>query len=222
MNLVAPDILADGQGLSAPVCGAGLALGFFLWLLGGWGQRFWLVLVATLSAGVYGLSVGERYGVQPLVAGLLLAVAAGALALSLVRVAAFAAGGVLACAAARHLAPGWQEPFVFFFIGGFLSLFLVRLLLLAVTSLAGALLMAYSGLWLLDTAGRLDAVAWAARHQPLLDWACCGVATLGFLTQVLWGRRRSSADEDEDAEPSRGWRRWGRGPGEGPWRRRAA
>src|SRR5438874_7100552 len=124
MQLVAPDILADGKGLSVMASGIGLAMGLLIWLLGGWGHRFWLVLVTTLAAGVYGLSIGEAFEVQPLVAGLLFAVAAGALALSLVRVAAFLAGGVTACVVCARVFPSWNEPFVFFFVGGFLGLFL--------------------------------------------------------------------------------------------------
>src|SRR6476661_7226479 len=101
-----------------------MEVGLVVWLLGGWSHRFWLVLLITLGAGVYGLSIGEAFGVQPLVAGLLLAVAAGTLALSLVRVAAFLAGGVAACVLAEQLMPRWQEPFIFFFVGAFLGLFL--------------------------------------------------------------------------------------------------
>src|SRR3954447_18700832 len=116
MQLVAPEILADGKGMSLAASGAGLALGGFVWLLGGWSHRFWLVLLTTLAAGVYGLSIGEAFGVQPLVAALLLAAAAGTLALALVRVAAFVAGGVAACVLAEQLLTGWREPFVFFFV----------------------------------------------------------------------------------------------------------
>src|SRR5262249_60727682 len=77
MHLVDPDILADAQGLSPAVCVVGMVLGVALWLFGGRGHRFWLVLLITLAAGVYGLSVAEAYAVQPLVAGVLLGVAAG-------------------------------------------------------------------------------------------------------------------------------------------------
>ena len=110
MHLVDPDILADAQGLSPAVCAGGMALGVVLWLFGGRGHRFWLVLLITLAAGIFGLSVAEAYAVQPLVGGLLLAIAAGALALSLMRVLAFVGGGVAACLAAERGMPGWDEP----------------------------------------------------------------------------------------------------------------
>jgi len=64
-------------------------------------------------------------GVQPLLAGLLLAVAAGLLALALVRVIAFAAGGIAAVYGVRLLPPApWQEPLICFLGGGLLGLLL--------------------------------------------------------------------------------------------------
>src|SRR5437016_1829879 len=122
MQFVAPDILQAGKDFSVTACGIGLGLGLLIWLLGGWGHRFWMVLVTTLAAGVYGLSIGAAFDVQPLVAGLLVAIAGGALALSLVRVSAFLAGGVTVCLVAGRVLPAWNEPFVFFFVGGFLGL----------------------------------------------------------------------------------------------------
>ena len=223
MHLVSPDILADARGLSVAVCAAGLALGLVLWLLGGRAHRFWLVLLTTLAAGVYGLSVGEIFGVQPLVAGLLMGVAAGALALSLVRLMAFVAGGVAACLVAERLTPGWDEPFVFFFVGGFLGLALVRYWMVALSSLAGTLLMAYSGLCLLDTLGRLDAVTWSAGRPRLLDWACGGVTLLGVVVQLALERRRrrkqGGAGEGAAEAPRKVWW-WGQG--EGPHKSRRA
>ena len=224
MHLVSPDMLADGRGLSAAVCAAGLVLGLTLWLLGGRAHRFWLVLLTTLTAGVYGLSIGEAFSVQPLVAGLLMAVAAGALALSLVRLMAFLAGGVAACLLAERLTPGWDEPFVFFFVGGFLGLSLVRYWMMALSSLAGTLLMTYCGLWLLDTLGRLDAVAWSADRPRLLDWACGGVALLGLLVQFTLDRRRrkqgGSGDRGVGDPPIR--KLWWWGSSEAPKRNRRA
>src|SRR5262245_17173655 len=119
MHLIAPDILEAGKDLSVAACGVGMGIGAAIWMLGGLSQRFWMVMLITLGAGVYGLSIGDAFGVQPLVAGLLLAVAGGLLALSLVRVAAFVAGGVAGCILAEQLLTRWHEPFIFFFVGAF-------------------------------------------------------------------------------------------------------
>jgi len=226
-HLVDPNILADAQGLSPAVCVGGAVLGVTLWLFGGRAHRFWLVLLITLTAGIYGVTVAEAYAVQPLVAGLLLAIAAGALALALMRLLAFVAGGIGACLAAERLMPGWDEPFVFFFVGGFLGLFLVRYWMMALTSLVGTLLAAYSGLWLLDSLDRLDTVAFSSQKPVLLDWACGGIALVGLLLQfgLERRRRRKLRDDGEDSSEGKGsWPRrlWPWGTAENKRGRRAA
>src|ERR1700738_1495210 len=94
MTLVSPDILAEAQELSLLVLITTWLIGFLLWLLGGWGHRFCIVLLTTLFGGISGLYLGPPFGMQPLVAGLMMAVAAGALALALVRVGVFFLSGV--------------------------------------------------------------------------------------------------------------------------------
>jgi MFS family permease len=200
MHLIAPDIMAGGRDLSVGACGVGLGVGAVIWMLGGWSQRFWMVMLVTLGAGVYGLSIGDAFSVQPLVAALLMAVAGGLLALSLVRVAAFVAGGVAGCVLAEQLLTRWHEPFIFFFVGAFLGLFLLRFWLMILASLTGTLLMAYSLLWMLDTMGKLDAVDFSTRKPVLLNWACGGVTLLGLLIQVGIERRFRPRKEEEDEE----------------------
>jgi hypothetical protein len=211
MQFVSPDLLNEARGLSLTASGIGLGVGALVWMLGGWSHRFWLVLLITLGAGVYGLSIGDAFNVQPLVAALLFAVAAGTLALSLVRVTAFLAGGMAACILAEQLVPKWNEPFIFFFVGGFLALFLLRFWLMVLSSLIGTLLMAYSLLWLLDTMGKMDAVGFATAKPVLLNWCCGGVALLGLVFQVAIERRRRRKErgrEEEEEERPRGGSRW--------------
>jgi MFS family permease len=190
MHLLAPDILTEARGLSAGAAAVGLGVGFLLWLLGWWGHRFWIVLFTTAVAGILGLLSGHSHGVQPLAAGLLLALAAGFLALALVRILAFVAGGAAAWLAVQALAPAWAEPLVCFLAGGLLGVLLFRVWTMALTSLAGTLLMAYSGLCLADRLGKLDAPALTARVPVLLNWACIGVALVGLVAQFIMERRR--------------------------------
>src|SRR4029077_18341819 len=98
MVLIAPAVPQCCPELSLGLLIFGLVIGLLLWLLGGWGHRFCIVLVTTLVAGVGGLYYGPQWGLQPLVAGLLLGVAAGALALALVRVLIFIGVGFLTLA----------------------------------------------------------------------------------------------------------------------------
>src|SRR5207244_2392923 len=168
----APDILEAAQGLSVTLSIVVLGLGFLIWLLGWRGHRFWIVLAATAGAGILGLSPGPVSRVPPLVAGLLLAVAAGALALALVRVVAFAAGGFATWSLLHAFLPGWDEPLVCFLLGGLTALLLFRAWTMALSSLIGTLLMAYSGLCLAYRIGNVDVVALAQNRTVLLNWVC--------------------------------------------------
>src|SRR5438067_2506654 len=148
MTLIAPDLLAECQPLSLATLGLGFVVGLLLWLLGGQGHRFCIVLVTTLAGGIAGLEMGPPWGLQPLVAGLLLAVTAGALALSLVRIAVFIGVGFATLALAKSVAPNWEEPVACFVAGGLAGVLLFRYCIMAAASAAGTLLMAYSGLCL--------------------------------------------------------------------------
>jgi hypothetical protein len=231
MQLVAPDILAEARGFPPAVLGTALAVGLFLWLLGARSHRFWIALVITLSAGLIGLSQGPAYGMQPLVAGLLLAIAAGALALSLVRVLLFAAGGFAALAVMHSLAPAYDEPLVSFLVGGLGGILLYRFWITTLTSLIGTLLIAYSGLCLLDWLRVVDAVAWSKQNSALLNWGSGAAAVVGILIQFLLERRRKrkakalaledAEDYEEERAPVRNrarrkstWWGWGQKPGQ--------
>jgi MFS family permease len=224
MQLVAPDLVAEARGFPPAVLGTALAVGLFLWILGARSHRFWIALIITLGAGLVGLSHGPAYGMQPLVAGLLLAVAAGALALSLVRVLLFAAGGLTALAVMHSLLPAYDEPLVSFLVGGLGGILLYRFWITTLTSLIGTLLIAYSTLCLLDGWRVLDAVNYSRQNALLLNGGCGAATVVGVLLQFLLERQRrrkaralaqEAEDDDEDERLSlraRGRRRsslWG-------------
>src|SRR5437763_1374793 len=150
MQLVTPDILEQARGLSVPVCATGLALGSLLWIFGWSANRFWIAFFATVAAGVFGLQEGPAHGVQPLIAGLLLAIVAGVTAVLLVRLLAYFAGGVAGLLLVHVLVPHWDEPVICILAGGLLGVALFRSWVMALTSCGGVMLMAYSGLCLLD------------------------------------------------------------------------
>ncbi len=183
MELIAPDIMQDVRALSPSLCLAGFLLGLVLWLTGWWGHRFWVVLAAIITA--------PANRVHPLLMGVLLAAAAGMLALALVRLVAFGAGGVVAWLAIRALAPsGWGDPLMCILVGGLIGLLLFRLWIMTLTSLAGSVLMGYFGLALGETLGRLSAQAVVKEQSALVNWSCVGLALVGLLTQFLIDRKR--------------------------------
>jgi hypothetical protein len=201
MHLLAPDILEEARTLSPFLSGAGMLIGFLLWMFGGRTHRFWLAMSVTLAAGLLGLSHGKQYGMQPLVAALLLAVSAGALALSLVRILLFAAGGMAALSLIHAVARGWDQPIAVFLVGGLIGVILYRFWIAIFSSLVGTLLMAYSALALLDRLRLMDSsVVWARQNGPLLNWGCASLIVMGVLVQFLLDRRGKRKDKEEPAE----------------------
>jgi membrane protein implicated in regulation of membrane protease activity len=198
MVLLDPDILEAGRDLSPAVTGAGFAVGAFLWLFGAWTHRFWIVVSLTLTAGVYGLVYGPQHGMQPIVAGLLLAVAAGTLGLALMRVLAFVTGGWAFYVTARLIAPAADEPLLCFVVGGLFSVFLYRLWITAVSSVAGTILLAYSSLWLIGKVFQANTIEWAANHAPLWNWGLGSFAVLGILVQFVLHRRYQKMKKEKD------------------------
>ncbi len=196
MQLLAPDILADARGLSHGITGMGIAIGLALWTTGWWANRFWVVLGTTFGAGILGLLSSTGNHLQPLIVAILLAVAAGVLALSLVRVVAFAAGGIGVSMAVQLAAKGTHEPVICFLAGGLLGLVLFRFWIMAATSFLGTLLMVYSGLCMADRLGKLNAVDWADHKQSMLTGAVIGLTVVGMVVQfgVERLRRRLSGE----------------------------
>ncbi|MCI0683353.1 MAG: hypothetical protein L0Y71_14715 [Gemmataceae bacterium] len=203
MHMLTPDLVADLCGLSLGVVLAGGVIGLVLWLFGWKSHRFWVVLLTTVSAGVYGLHEAATLKTPPLVAGVLLAVAAGVLALALVRLLAFWAGGVAGLLIVQAAAPSLDQPLVVFIVSGLVSLLLFRWFLMVLTSFAGSVLVCCAGVALLNMYGALDAVAWAEQGTTLLNWICGLMAALGFLWQFVLERRGSrrqieEADDEDD------------------------
>jgi hypothetical protein len=152
MQLIAPDLYAEVSRLSWGACAIGVVLGVLVWLTGWWQHRFWVVASLTAAAGIFGLRSGRDAGVQPLVAGLLAALAAGHMALELARLLAFVGGGLMSSALMQAFVPTLYEPLLTFLAGGLLAVLLFRLWMLVLTSLIGSVVVGYAaialaGLW---------------------------------------------------------------------------
>jgi len=184
MQLIAPDILAEARGLSAAMLGTICVLGITLWLFGWRWHRFWVVSGITLAAGLIGLNAARPAGVQVIAVGILLAVAAGMMALELAKVVAFVAGGIGAWLAVQWVLPQAQELWAVFLSGGLLGLLLYRVWTMVLTSLLGTLLAGHAAMLLLEPILKLDAVSWSAGHIPALNGVVVGVVILGILLQV--------------------------------------
>jgi hypothetical protein len=199
MQLITPDLVDEARGLSATLSAAGCGAGLLLLLTGWRAHRFWIVLAMTVTAGIVGLLEADTLRVLPLLGGILFAVAAGVLALSLVRVVAFVAGGATAVLVLQHLwATSLAAPVVWFLAGGLLGLLLFRVWTMVLTSAAGGVLTVYSVLCLADRLGRMDSVALAENRTAFLNCACGGLALVGLGLQVLLERRKNKKERERE------------------------
>jgi hypothetical protein len=185
MELIVPEILADVRQLSTVFCVLALLVGFALWVAGWRSHRFWIVLGFTVAGGVWGLQNAEALYAQPLVAAIGVALGAGILALTLVRLVAFAAGGYTGLLLVHAVSPGWDQPLISFLAGGFLGFFLFRYWTMALTSVSGVVLMTYSALGLADQYGKIEALPWSAEHTSTINTVCALMAGGGFVIQLL-------------------------------------
>jgi hypothetical protein len=188
MNLIAPDILADACSLSFGLMLLIVPIGLVLWLLGWWSHRFWVVLSVTVGAGIYGLQAAPNLHAQPLVAAILLALSAGVLALALVRLVAFAAGGLTGLLLVQAAYPSLNQPLITFLVCGLICLGLFRPCVMALTGLAGAILLTVAALMLLNYYAVVDAPVWAQQSAVLLNWMVGAFALLGAFLQFVLDR----------------------------------
>lgn len=188
MPLIAPDLFAPMRDLPLAAASVVTAVGVCLWFTGWWAHRFWLALGATLGAGVAGLRLGPSYGVEPMVAGLLAAVAAGGLALSLARVAVFIGCGAGCWYVAQMVIPKWTEPLVCVLAGGLAGVLLFRFCIMLATSLAGTTLTAYGGLTFANQVVGFPAEKWLNDSGTLVVIGYGVVVLLGVVVQYLIDR----------------------------------
>lgn len=184
MQIIAPDLFAEVSRLSVGACIIGIALGLALWLTGWWQHRFWVVVILSAVAGVVGLEQGRAAGVQPLVAGLLAAMAAGWMAMELAKLLAFAGGGATASLLVSVFLPNLHVPLIAFLTGGLCGVVFFRIWTIVLTSFLGATLATYSGLALGKQLLRAD-IQLLVDHRPGLLNIGVGLATLlGVLFQA--------------------------------------
>jgi hypothetical protein len=206
MQLIAPDVLTEARGLTGAMSGTICVLGFALWLFGWRWHRFWVVAGITLAAGLIGLNAGRgNNGGQVMAIGILLAVAAGMMALELAKVIAFLAGGMGAWLAVQWVLPQAQEMWAVFLCGGLFGVLLYRLWTMLLTSLLGTLLAGHAGLLLLEPVLQIDAPAWAAAHVAALNGVVVGFVILGILVQATAAPEESkdAASEEKQAGKTR-------------------
>ncbi len=204
MTIVATDILGDLCGLSLGLISSLVPVGVLLWLLGWWSHRFWIVLSTTVLAGIFGLLEATSWRVQPIVVAVLLAIAAGVLALALVRVITFAAGGLASIYLVQFMFPTWNQPVICFLVGGLVCLLLFRWFFMALTSFLGSAVVVYGTLALMHYHEAMDALGWAETNATFLTLLCAAMSVVGFVVQFWFERRRMRREREHDEEEGDG------------------
>lgn len=199
MQLILPEVLTTARGLSAGAAGFLLLVGALMWAAGWRWHRFWVVFGLTLAAGIVGLGAGQSAGGgQVMVVGVLLAVAAGMLALELSKILAFISGGAAAWIAAQAILPQAQELWAVFLSGGLIGVVLYRLWTMLTTSFLGILLAWHAGLVLVETLGGVDAAKWVSENTAALNGAVIAATLIGVLVQAQTTPRPATAEAEKD------------------------
>jgi len=188
MHVISPDVLTQAHGLSPLFCSFGIATGLMLWLTGWHWHRFWVVLTVTVVGGLIGLQAGKASGGQVLAMGVLLALAAGILALELARLIVFLGAGFAVWLAAGAIFPSGQELWVAFLAGGLMGVFLYRFWTMVLTSYAGTLLGGHALMCLCEKLFSFHAAGFAAVNSAMLNGIVIAATLLGLAAQSLLER----------------------------------
>ena len=198
MHLISPAVLTDAKGLSVGAMAFFLFVGFLVWAFGWRWHKFWVVFAVTLTAGLLGISAGRTAGMQVLVVGVLVSIAAGLLALEIAKITAFLTGGTAAWLAAQSVMPEAQELWAVFLCGGLVGVVLYRLWTMLATSLVGVLLFWHAGLLMVEALGGVNVTELADKHAAVANGVVIGASLIGVLVQAKTGQAEAGG---EAAEP---------------------
>jgi hypothetical protein len=200
MHLISPEVLTDAKGLSVGATGFFLFVGFLIWAMGWRWHKFWVVFAITVTAGLLGLGAGRASGTQVLAVGVLVAIAAGVLALEIAKITAFITGGTAAWLAAQAVMPEAQELWAAFLSGGLLGVVLYRMWTMLATALIGALVFWHALFLMLDTLGAVNAVEIVTQHHAALNTAILAATVIGAFVQSKTGSEAAEEAEEKKAE----------------------
>jgi hypothetical protein len=189
MQVLAPDVFADLLGLPAAALIVMLLAGALLALTGWRWHRFWLTIIVSLISGLIGLRQAPAWGIgQPVVAGALMAAAAGCLALSLARVGLFLAYGLGTWYVMKRFAPEVAIPAVCIAAGGLFSVLFYRFCVVLLTSAAGCVLLCYGALGLAEQQSWFPTKMWLQEHTLIVNAAWAGIALMMLMLQLYFWR----------------------------------
>lgn len=216
MQVFSQDFLARLTEIPLPLVVALLAMGPIFWILGWRIHRVLFVASASFIAGLYGLVHGPKllFGLNEYLAGLLLAVGVGGVAIALLRIGVFVVCGLLADAIAIKVAPEYFDPGLVgpvrgfaFLAGGLLSIVFYRLMVILTTAALGAGMIVGAVISLTHQTSAYDAMKGGSDLQVVVAGALVALIAVGTGAQYLLAVRfpperepAEDADKDESAE----------------------
>lgn len=211
MEILSPDVVVDFLDLPMPALLAMMGTGLLLAITGWKWHRFWLTLCVSLFAGMIGMRQATAWGIsQPVVSGVLLAAAAGCLALSLSRVALFLAYGLTCWYAMKRMAPVYAIPAICICAGGLFSVIFYRFCVVLLTSTLGSITLSYGVIAYVEQQKWYAALNWLKEQLVVAHAALAGVTLVALFIQLaLWRKSRKKKLVDYSIEEMEVERRLG-------------
>lgn len=211
MQVLSPEVLADVLELPAAALLVLMALGASLALTGWRWHRFWLTISVSLISGLVGLRQAQAWGIQqPIVAAVLLATAAGCLALSLARVGLFLAYGLATWYAVKRFAAPYAIPAVCICLGGLFSVLFYRFCVVLLTSAVGTLVLSYAGMAYAQQQNWFPMQTWLKEQSLAAHASLAGICLVTLLLQLyFWRKNKKRKIAEYSAEELEAERRMG-------------
>ena len=211
MQVLSADVLADVLELPVPTLLVLMGIGAALALTGWRWHRFWLTICVSMISGLVGLRQAQAWGInQPIIAGVLLAAAAGCLALSLARVGLFLAYGLAAWYAMKRLAPPYAIPAICICVGGLFSVLFYRFCVVLLTSVVGSILFTYAALAYAQLQNWFPMQTWLREQSLAAHGSLAGLCLVTLMLQLyLWRKQRVRKKAEYSPEELEAERRLG-------------
>lgn len=190
MEILSPEVVTDILELPLPALLAMMGAGLLLSITGWKWHRFWLTMCVSLIAGLIGMRQSTAWGIsQPVVTGVLLAAAAGCLALSLSRVALFLAYGLTCWYAMKRMSPVYAIPAICICAGGLFSVVFYRFCVVLLTSTIGSVVLCYGAVAYVEQQKWYAALNWLKEQSLAAHAALAGVTLVALLIQLAISRK---------------------------------
>jgi hypothetical protein len=195
------EVLQAARGMSVAMLSTWLALGLAVWLFGWRWHRFWITSAAVIAAAAITWQCGNIWTqTPPVIAVIVVALAAAVVAVELARLVVFVLGGaILLYLTSQHL-PEFHDTWLAFPLGGLVAVLLFRLGWIIITSLLGTLIATHAILLLVEPIATFDSVQWSRDNSLSIHIGMCIWIIVGITGQIWMNRRVDRLESSESYE----------------------